>query len=106
MLSIHPKLTSHVLAIRERAAVNMQSRIIFSLDIHNWCKWLDCNMGNWLRIVYLCCIPYRCKIKQPDTNNVSSFAKNTWRLLSMKMKEQHINSEVSRRCLLQKLSEN
>ena len=21
------------------------------LEIHNWCKWLDCNMGKWARIV-------------------------------------------------------
>ncbi len=24
----------------------MLSRIIFSLEVHNWSKWLDCNMGS------------------------------------------------------------
>ena len=32
----------------------MQSRIICSLEIHNWCKWLDCNMGKYPRIVSFC----------------------------------------------------
>ena len=38
------------------------------LEIRNWYKWLDRNMG---REVAMNCkflhIPYRCKIEQPDT---------------------------------------
>ena len=48
----------------------MQSRIICSLEIDNWCKWLDCNMGKKARIACLDCIPYRCKIEQPDTYSI------------------------------------
>ena len=59
----------------------MQSRIICSLEIHNWCKWLDCNMGCVggggggggevaKNCMFLYCIPYRCKIEQPDTYNI------------------------------------
>ena len=41
-----------------------------SMEIHNWCKWLDCDMGKWPRIACLYCIPYRCKREQPDTYNI------------------------------------
>ena len=40
------------------------AKIYMFLEIHNWCKWFDCNMGKKLRIVH---IPYRCNIEQPDT---------------------------------------
>ena len=71
MLSIYAKLSYHVLTTWERVAVNMQGSKIdnsayyqelnlkmfffmivrcdaaenYMLEIHNWCKWLDCDMG-------------------------------------------------------------
>ena len=44
----------------------MQSRIICSLEIHNRCKWSDCNMGKKPRTISFLHIPYRCKIEQVD----------------------------------------
>ena len=43
MLSIYAKLSSHVLAIRERAAINMQGTVFLS-KIENRCLLYDCEM--------------------------------------------------------------
>ena len=40
------------------------------LEIHNWCKWLDCNMGE-PRIVIFLPFHYRCMIEQPDSTQHS-----------------------------------
>ena len=37
------------------------------LEIHNWCKSLDCNMGKYAKNCKFLHIPNRCKIEQPDT---------------------------------------
>ena len=76
----------------------MQSRIIFFLEIHNWCKWLD-GSSQELNVFY--CIPYSCKIEQTDSLQhnevtlfcngnvhveISCFVKSNWKLLSLKMR--------------------
>ena len=46
----------------------IQPRIRRSLEIHNWCKWLDCNMGKLQRICssdslhIVCCFHMLCII--------------------------------------------
>ena len=37
-----------------------------SLEIHNWCKWLDCDMEGAKNCKFLHS-SYRCKIEQLDT---------------------------------------
>ena len=43
----------------------MQPRIICSLELHNWWKWLDCNMGklSWSQELNVMTIPYRYKVE-------------------------------------------
>ena len=45
----------------------MQPENYIFLEIHNWCKWLDCNMGEVAKNYKFLHIPYSCKFEQLDT---------------------------------------
>ena len=54
----------------------MQSRIICSVEIHNWCKWLD--YGEVAMNCMFDCIPHSCKIEQPDTLQRNGMTNSKW----------------------------
>ena len=40
------------------------------IEIHNWCKWLDCNMGELAMNCMFLMYSFRSKIEQSDTYNI------------------------------------
>ena len=89
-------------------------------EIHNWCKWLECNMGYGkvaMTFKFLH-IPYRYKIEQPATwqrNEIKNSETEMcmwkwfcWDYLEVAFleDEHHIKSYAIRQYFLKKLPEN
>ena len=52
----------------------MQTRITCSLQLHNCCKWMDCEMGKKQIIACMLQIPHRFKVEQSDALQVRLLA--------------------------------